>query len=280
MTSVGELERALVSIGSTVNGATTDYTFTIRGSSPLVDGDRIYIRVPNSITPPTSPTCEGLTLLATTLACSTLNKEIFVTISAASGSTIDAGQDIVFIIYGFTNPSSVKPTPALTFESQDSTGSQINIYTSALIVTVETDTAAPIVTASAGNENQFASQSTAIYLNFTTVHEIPPNGIIIVTYPTEVEPFNNTVTSITCSLNIASNPVCTHVAANRTIEISNILSSTSLANGTAVEITLNAMKNPSNTIASSSFFIGTYEVDAGNSYIIDSVTTGLTVSSV
>lgn len=285
MTSVGELERAHLSMGSTVNGAINTYTFTIRASSPLKDGDLLYIRVPNSITPPISPSCTGILLLASTLACNTLNKEIFVTISAANGTTIDAKNDFSFSISGFQNPSSTKPTTALIFEAQDSAGSSINIYTSALIVIVETDTAATITTSSIDNENKLASQSTTLYLNITTIHRFPQNGLIIVTYPIEVEPFDNTVSAIICSLNIAVSPVCTHYAANRTIEISNLetssgTTSTFFANGTTVEITLNEMKNPRIATPSSSFSIGTFEVDSTINYYIDEVTTGLTISAI
>ncbi|CAI2377119.1 unnamed protein product [Moneuplotes crassus] len=279
MTSVGELERVQLSAASLINGATNAYTFTFRASSPLKDGDRIYIKVPNSITPPLSPTCAGILLLSSSLSCNTLNKEIFVTISAASGSTIDARQDFSFSISGFVNPSSTRPTDALTFEAQDSTGSSINTYTSAIVVTITTSVAAPITTSSISNENKFASQSTTLYLNFTTIHEIPQNGIIIVEYPTEISPFNSAATTITCSLNIAANPTCTHTSASRTIQISNILTSTFLAEGTEVRITLNEMKNPSTSTPTSSFKIGTYEVASGTNYIIDQATTGLTISS-
>lgn len=52
---------------------------------------------------------------------------------------------------------------------------------------------------------------------------------------------------------------------------------TVLVSGTAIEITLNEMKNPDNASGSSSFTIKTFEVDSGTDYIIDSVTTGLTL---
>lgn len=277
MTSVSDLERVLLTLGSTTNGAINRYTFAIRASSPLVDGDRIYIKVPDSITPPTTPTCAGITILATTLTCNTLNKEIYVTISAASGTKIDASTEFSFSISNFTNPSSTKPSSALTFQAQNSAGSLINDYTSALTVTVTTDTAATITTASVSNENKLASQSTTMYLNFTTIHQIPVNGIIIITYPSTVSPFVSSVTAITCSLNIATSPLCTHHVSNRTIVISNILTTTLLAAGTKIEITLNEMKNPSTATATASFQIATYEV-SGSNYIIDRVTTGLTIS--
>ncbi|CAI2378427.1 unnamed protein product [Moneuplotes crassus] len=278
MTSVGELQKAEISIPSPINGATNAYSFTFRASSPLKDGDRMYIKVPNTVTPPSSPTCTGTTLLASSLTCNTLNKEIFITISAASGSTIDAGQDFGFSISGFVNPTSTRPTDSLTFEAQDSTGSSINRYTVSP-VTVTTTTAASITTASISNENKFASQSVTINLNFTTIHEIPQNGKIIVTYPSEVSTFSASATTLTCSLNIAASPTCTHISSSRAIEISNILTSTFLASNTQVRMTINEMKNPSAATASSSFKIATYEVALGNNYIIDQISTGLTIAA-
>jgi hypothetical protein len=277
MTSVTDLERVTLGMGSTTNGATNTYTFEITASSPLVDGDRIYIKVPTSITPPTTPTCVGITLLATSLTCNTLNREIFITVSAASGTTIDASNEFSFSISNFINPSSTKESLAFTFEAQDSTGSLINTYTSTLTVTATTDTAATITTASVSNENKLASQSTTMNLNFTTIHQIPLNGIIILTYPSQVAPFDASVAAVTCSLNIATGPVCTHYSANRTIEISNILTTTFLAAGTEIEITLNEMKNPSLATATNSFRIATYQVD-GSNFIIDQITSGLTIS--
>lgn len=274
MTSVGDLERASLTLGSTINGATTTYTFTFRASSPLVDGDKMYIKVPDSITPPVSPTCTGITKLAATLTCNTLNKEIYVTLSFTGGTKIDPSIEFAFSIAGFKNPSSTKPTNALTFQAQDSTGALINTYTSALVVRVTTDTAATITTASVNNENKLASQRTTIKMTLTTIHEVPLNGVIIIKYPSEIQPFDNSVATVTCSLNIASSPTCTHVVANRQIVISNIIATTPLAAGTSVEITLNEMKNPATATPTSTFTVGTYET---TDYVIDQVSTGLTI---
>jgi hypothetical protein len=278
MTTVDDLTRATISLGSTVNGATNTYTFSFIASSPLKDGDRMYIRVPDVITPPVSPTCSGISQLSTSLTCNTLNKEIFVTLSFSSGSTLDSGIEYSFSISDFKNPSSTKPTSALTFQAQDSAGSLINVYTSLLDVTITTDTAASITISSVSNENKDASKSTTMYLNFTTVHQIPISGTIVITYPSQISPFDSSVSVVTCSLNIASSPTCTHNQAQRTITISNIVTTTALVAGSAVEITFNEMKNPSTATPTDSFIVSTYEVSGGNNYIIDTVTTGLTLT--
>jgi hypothetical protein len=68
MTDTNELNRVTMTTSSQVNSASSTYTFTINASSPLKDGDRIYIKVPDTITPPTTPTCRGITKLSTVLA--------------------------------------------------------------------------------------------------------------------------------------------------------------------------------------------------------------------
>lgn len=166
----------------------------------------------------------------------------------------------------------------MTFQAQDSSGSLINAYTSLLDVTITTDTAATIATASVSNENKDASKSTTMYLNFRTVHQIPISGTIVITYPSQVSPFDASVSVVTCSLNIATSPTCTHNQAQRTITITNIVTTTALVAGSAVEITLNEMKNPSTATATDSFIISTYEVSGSDNYIIDTVSTGLTLT--
>jgi len=278
MQSTGEFNRVTLATGSTVNSASNTYTFTFNASSPLQDGNRIYIKVPDAITPPTSPTCRGITALATSLSCNTLNKEIYVTLSFSSGSKLDPNSNFSFSISTFKNPSSTKPTDGLIFEAQDSTGALINSYTSALAVTVITNTPTTITTASITNDNKNALQKATFNITFTTVNQIPINGTITITYPSEVEPYDNTVSILTCSLNIATAPTCTHDSTNRLITITNIVTTTSLVANTNIQITLNEMKNPELASGTSSFIIQTYEVSSGNNYLIDRVNTGLTLT--
>ena len=94
-----------------------------------------------------------------------------------------------------------------------------------------------------------------------------------------MQPYDSTVTSISWSVSIAVSPTCSHNSATRTITISNIVPTTKIVAGTAVQITLANMKNPSTSTSSSSFTVSTYEVNSGNNYILDTVTTGLTLKS-
>ena len=119
----------------------------------------------------------------------------------------------------------------------------------------------------------------AFTITFTTIYDIPVNGIIILTYPSQVQPYDSTVTTVTCSLNIAYAATWAHNSATRTITISNIVTVIPIVGGTSIQITLNEMKNPSTSTASDSFTISTYQVSSGTNYIIDSISTGLTVKS-
>lgn len=126
-----------------------------------------------------------------------MNKKIYVTLSFGTSTTLDSGTDFSFNITSFTNPSSTKETDEIVFEAQDSSGSLINDYVSALDVTLQTNTASTITVASISNDNKDASQSSTFVIKFTTVNKIPVNGIIIVQYPVEVEPFDSTVATVT-----------------------------------------------------------------------------------
>ena len=278
MLSTGSLNSVSISSNSTTNSQNAVYTFTISASSPLVDGDQIYIEIPDSITPPTSPTCIGIIKLSSTLAWQALNTFIYVTLSFGSGTTLDAGTSFSFSISTFINPPSTKESDAFNFEAQDSDGFLINSYTSALPVTFSTTTPTTITTASVSNDNKNAYKSATFSLNFTTVNEIPVDGVIVITYPAEVEPIDPSVTTLTCSVNIATSPTCTHDEINRKITISNVVAGSTLAKATAIQIELNEMRNPEFSSTTSSFIIITYEVVSSVQYAIDRVNSGLTLT--
>ena len=278
MTSSSLFTSVSLSIGSNTNGATNTYTFTMTASAPISKDNYIYMKIPNTVTPPSTPVCKGTIQLSSTLTCETLNTDIYVTVAFSGATTsINAGVQFAFTINGFINPTSTLPSNAITYFAYDSAYNEINKYPTGTIVT--TTTAATITTASISNDNQYASQSAVFTLTIKTVNEIPVNGIIIITYPSQVQPYDSSVTTITWSVSIAISPVCSHNSASRTITITNIVPSTKLIAGTSIQITLSNMKNPSTSTASSSFIVSTYQVSSGNNYIIDSVSTGLTVKS-
>ena len=278
MLTTNEFSSITLASNSTTNSETATYTFNFIASSPLVDGDQIFMQIPSSITPPTTTTCSGVTELSSSLACTILNTQIYITLSFGTSTSLDPNSAFSLSVSNFTNPSSTKPSDGFTFEAQDSNNFTINTYTSAVTVTFNTDTPSTITTASVANDNQDASQNATFTLTFTTVNEIPVNGSIIITYPSEVSLADSSVTAVTCSVNVATSPNCTHDSVNRQITITNVVTASSLVTGTNVTIELNEMKNQENATATGSFSIETFEVDSSVNYAIDRVNSGLTLT--
>jgi hypothetical protein len=221
MTTTDSLSSVSVVPTSTVNGAENLYTFSFQAKSPLKDGDKIFIRSPNTVIPPVTPICKGTSQLAANLAWNTLNQELFVTLSFTPNSQIDPEVSFSFTIENFKNPSSTEPSAAFYFEAQDSAGSLINSNTGNSII--QTNTPATITTANVDNELKDALAVTTFQITFTNIHQIPINGVIIITYPSEVSPSDAATSTITCSSNIANSPTWTHDAVNRKVTITNII---------------------------------------------------------
>ena len=278
MLNTTEFSNITLASNSTTNSETATYTFTFIASSPLVDGDQIFMQIPSSITPPTTTTCSGVTELSSSLACTILNTQIYITLSFGTSTSLDPNSAFSLSVSNFINPSSTKPSDGFTFEAQDSNNFTINTYTGVATVTFNTDTPSTITTASVANGNQDASQNATFTLTFTTVNEIPVNGSILITYPSQVSLANSNVSEVNCSVNVAVSPNCTHDSVNRQINITNVVTASSLVTGTNVTVELNEMKNQDNATATGSFSIETFEVDSGVNYAIDRVNSGLTLT--
>ena len=157
------LDASLVS-ASLVNGATTVYTFSITASTDLIDGDQILVVSPSSVTPPVNPICAGVQNLASTLDCvMTLNKQTYVTLEFPD-SGLSAGEELIFTIEGFTNPTSTRPSDSFSISALDFSSSLVNNLLGDVILT--TTTAAEIGSISISNENQDAGSLTSVTLEF------------------------------------------------------------------------------------------------------------------
>ena len=276
MNTTNEFSSINLTSDSMTNSEVAKYTFTFVATSPLVDGDQIYMQIPSSITPPTTMTCSGVRELASNLACTILNTQISITLSFNNSRSLDAHRLFSLSISSFTNPSSLKPSDGFVFEAQDSNDFTINTYTSA--VTFTTDTPSTIARASVDNDNKDALQSVTFTLAFTTINEIPVNGTVLITYPEEVSPFDSSVSVVTCSVNVATLPTCIHDSVSRQINITNVVTASNLVAGTNVIVELNEMKNQQNAMATGSFSIETFEVSSGVSYAIDRINSGLNLT--
>ena len=61
MQTPSSITNASISITSKTNGAQTDYSFMLKASSPLEDGNILYIKVPSEVSAPIFPSCRGIT---------------------------------------------------------------------------------------------------------------------------------------------------------------------------------------------------------------------------
>ena len=79
MVSTGQMVSAAVAISSVVNGDVNNYVLTVSASSPLQNGNTLYIRAPDTVTAPLTPTCTGDgSVLKSSLTCTTTNKETYI----------------------------------------------------------------------------------------------------------------------------------------------------------------------------------------------------------
>jgi len=76
------------------------YTFTIVPASPLVSGDLITVTVPDTVTAPLSPVCNGITAFNANLSCFTLNKVTQITIGT-SLAKIGELTEVKFSVQGY-----------------------------------------------------------------------------------------------------------------------------------------------------------------------------------
>ena len=130
MTSSNEFSIISLVLGSNINGATNTYTFTLTASAPISANNYIDIKIPNTVTPPSSPVCKGILQFASSLTWETLNTDIYVTVAFTGSTTkISPGVQFSFTIDGFVNPSSTLPSDPVLFYAYDSAYNEINKYT-------------------------------------------------------------------------------------------------------------------------------------------------------
>ena len=89
---------------------------------------------------------------------------------------------------------------------------------------------------------------------------------------------DESVTQISCELNVGIDPVCEVDVASRLITVTQVAETNSIVEGTEIELTLNEMLNPATAEGSSTFSVTVFEVADGNDYPIDSADSDLILS--
>lgn len=95
---------------SLINGASTDYTITLKSPIPLLSTDKLVFKFPTEITP-TGNTCTAVSTGVTVICSGTSPKTA--TFTFTSG-TYAENTDLQFKIAAVTNPSSTKPTSSFS----------------------------------------------------------------------------------------------------------------------------------------------------------------------
>jgi len=153
------------------NGASTSYTWTLTTNSQLVAGDLIKITPPSSIVV-ASPSCSGVTGLASSLACSMSSGSLFVTVAFARRRQLAPGDPgtYSFMTSGVTNAPSTAPSSTFTVQSMLSDQSYLIEQDSS--ATVSNSASGTITSASVAADSVALSTAVSYTLTFTPVNYV------------------------------------------------------------------------------------------------------------
>ena len=141
-----------------------------------------------------------------------------------------------------------------------------------------TYTAGSLASASVSNEVQSAGTLNKMTFTFQISNSIPQNGIIFITFPSQVQFKKSPSESVvTVSIYGVTQTGYTATPTSRSIEITNLFSSAELAvQANDIVITMEDLNNPESQITSNSFEY--YTLDSSSNEV-DKTTTGLTIQS-
>lgn len=240
----------------------TSYAFSMNLDKIVPSTGYIVVTFPSQITiqAATISTCTGIISgLASSSQCTVAGSSL--TISSCFATSY-AGV-VSFTIGQVTNPTSTEVTSAFEIKAYDSYGYYV-LYDNTGTVTA---TSGVLQSTSVVPSSYVTGQSSSYTFSFTVTHTVPSGGTVYIALPSQ-----NSFSSPTCSnpINLSSGYICTFTSTS--VTITNGFSS-SLATGT-IGIQISGIINPGTTQESSSFTINTQL----NSYIIDYVNSGLTVT--
>lgn len=121
MLTVSEFNTVSLSSTSLVNSASTNLTFSMNAPNLLLDEDILTITFPSQLTLGSSPTCEGITNLATSLVCTLSGFELSIELNFVSDDLV-ANNGFVFMVTDITNAASTEPSDDFGFSIESSEG--------------------------------------------------------------------------------------------------------------------------------------------------------------
>ncbi|CDW83721.1 UNKNOWN [Stylonychia lemnae] len=272
MNQVPDITSFAVAQSSGINGAATDYTFTVTTPIRIISTDKITFTFPAEITVPSSITCAAVSNILSITCLSTGN-----TVTAVfqfSGGALVESTAFSFKISNIINPPSTTPTSAFTsVQMKDSSDSKLAEFSG--FVQVTDTTPATVTTKILNQTDKTLSTATTYTITYTTMNAMRTGGSFKITYPTSVS--SNGYIS-TC--NVIYNSVtysmsgCIIDTSARIISIQSGFSQ-AVAKGDNISVQFGPLINPStNKLTTNSFSIQSY-TSSSYTYVYDMATSGL-----
>ncbi|CDW77580.1 UNKNOWN [Stylonychia lemnae] len=272
MTQVPDITSFAVAQASGVNGAATDYTFTVTSPIPQLSTDKITFTFPTEITVPGSITCATVSNVGA-ISCAVSGSTVTATFTF-SGGTLAASTAFSFKVSSITNPPSTAPTSAFTaVEMRDTSDGKLAGFSGTVLVTDTTP--ATITTKSLDQAIYTLSTATTYTITYTTMNAMAAGGAFKVTYPSTVSSDGSITTcNVIYSSVTYSMSGCTVDTTNKIISIPTGFTQ-AVAKGDSIKVQFGPITNPStNKPTTSSFSIQSY-TSSTFVYTFDLATTDL-----
>lgn len=107
------------------------------------------------------------------------------TLTFRTVTSIAAGESMLFLVNNVENPPTTEPTTTFSFAARNTANFLINSFSQS--VTIATTEAATITSKSLLQQTSEAGAITSFSIDFTLLHDVPSTGVILVTYPNELE---------------------------------------------------------------------------------------------
>ena len=244
---------------------------------PLPTGSSIQITFPSTVVPTSiNPTVTGTQNMNSTITGSydTSTRVLTMTdISPSSGSYVDEGVFIIFVVSSVTNPNTTQTSDGFGYASFDASGSGIEAVTSGVTITATPGT---INSASVTPTVTTIRETTSYTFTFQTSNDVPVGAIIYITFPLTISAADRTSTScLSSETNIDASALCT-VTSNKFLTISNGYPSTGVSNSTNITFSIPSITNYNTIQPSDGFGLQTLTSD---NYTLDSLSDNVTVTA-
>ncbi|CAI2372672.1 unnamed protein product [Moneuplotes crassus] len=258
-----------------INGAFNAYIVRITAQTPSIDGDKVILVFPESITFPASNSdlsCNaGTNVVTITCTMNSSSKTITATTISYTGGGVSEGTQFDFTINTLGNPGSLAPVAMISAKLIDTNDNNVSGYTTISSVTIQNNRAGALTGQRLQQSVTSAGQESTYTFTFTPTNPVPQNSKLELIYPSTY----TIPSSITCMglTGIPANTIldCTsdHNTASRNLKLLNGFNTTTNVTS-EISFQIQGITNPiSDTLTS--FEISTY---TQNDFAIDTVSDG------